>query len=424
MFLEGVYNILDEYLDEQNTSLIGKRDLMHESKKIIKTWKLSIHLLISLVISLHFSKAFGFLLALPPGEISTPLRERALVTYDPLSETQTVITQVAIEGAPSSFGILILIPSNSLKVTYTTTSIWRALKPFTHSKELWHRTLKMNTYSWLYHILLSEHSSQFNDKNSKEVLRSTATDSHSSEADMHQWLLGKGLSLTPNEALAVKEAYRAGLSILTLWVKRTKSAPATPHPPSDVTQPITPKEIWTSTWIYTTPTKRPYYLSLAPRSIHPRLDLLPRRYSFEINILTEGVSQARWRPKRERLFEEGEVDTESLDDHSLTSILPFDHYRSISRREVNRLNAKLRSTFWSFKRSGILTHYVLEPQEGMSTLDFQLTDTLPKTSSSRIIREQVHKVDVPIEVILSLLYGLWWLWFRYARRIERRIGSL
>jgi hypothetical protein len=397
---------------------------MHESKKIIKIWKSSIHLLISLIISLHFSNAFAFLLALPPGEISVPLRERALVTYDPLSETQTVITQVAIEGSPSSFGILILIPSTSLKVTYTTTSIWRALKPFTHSKEFWHRTLKMDTYSWLHHIFLSERSPRFNDENSKEVLRSTATESHSSEAEMHQWLLGRGLSLTPNEALAVKEAYRAGQSILTLWVKRRRGDALPASPSKDVTRPSALKEIWTSTWIYTTSTKRPYYLSLAPRSIHPRLDLLPRRYSFEINILTEGFSQARWRPKRERLFEKGDLDSHSLKGHTPTSILPFAHYRSISRREVNTLNAKLRSTFWSLKRSGILTHYVIDPQEGMSPLDFQMTDILPKSSSSKIIREQVHKIDVPIEGILSLLYGLWWLWFRYARKMEREIGSL
>ena len=59
------------------------------------------------------SVSHAFLLITPAHTHHNLLWERVLIVFDPMTDQQTTITQVAISGSPKSFAILILKGSDT-----------------------------------------------------------------------------------------------------------------------------------------------------------------------------------------------------------------------------------------------------------------------------------------------------------------------
>jgi len=93
-------------------------------------------------------------------------------------------------------------------------------------------------------------------------------------------------------------------------------------------------------------------------------------------------------------------------------------YKEVSRENVARLNDKLRGAPWSFRRGGGLTRFEASPAAGVWRASFERSLEPPRVEAAAEVRERAHELAVPLEPALLALYGLWWLWFRYAQREE------
>ena len=350
--------------------------------------------------------AQGFLLALPPGVEHTKLWERALIVFDPLTKSQTSISQVSVTGAVKSFAVLVPT-SNDTEITYTTTSIWRKLQSHTTPKTRSRRTLKLEPYSWFIRQLIPTIFDPPTLPHKRDVLRSKSTTIHLTEDELHVWILKKGLTLTASQSLSVKEIYESGSKVATLWVKSKRKRTIQKEPLAD--------ETWTSTWIMTKDTSDPSYRLVNPTPIHPKLNTHSRSGILKIYLLTEWPSTTEIQRVSSYENSGNPIDAQSRPKPWLQ---PLETY-SISRAQVNQLNAKLRSTMWNFKRKGVLSYFEGRAPQGVNNLYFKRNDMMNDLTLSNVITEErVHRFSFPLEVILILLYGLWWLWCRYAR-VER-----
>ena len=208
-----------------------------------------------LYITLIGTFAHGALLALPSGESERINWERALVVYDRLSQQQTVIGEVSVSGSPSHFAILLATPI--LTVSYTTTRIWRKMRPYVSHRSKLVKSLKINPYSVILRALRTPPQARDQSEGKIAVLKSSDTQVHLLERDLHAWLIRRGLTLTPEQALSVKKVYREKFVITALHVK-----------PRHQNSKKSPTETWTSSWVFTHEVQHPYYLYLSPTQLN------------------------------------------------------------------------------------------------------------------------------------------------------------
>lgn len=349
-------------------------------------------------------EARAFLLALAPGEQAAPLWERALVVFDPLSESQTVVAQAALKGAPSSFAVLVPVPKG-VELSYTTTSVWRELNAHVGPRVIYERRLSLKPYFWLARALNARQRAEGERAPEPGVWRSKHTALYATESALHEWLISKGLTLSAPTMLSLKEIYEQGLAVAALWVKPNPAAGEVHH------------ETWTSTWIITAPATSPHYWVARPGAPHPLLDEAEAPSALTVVTLTEwptrlAKSGSRRALSWDDLTPRGALGPEALEGARVVA------YKDISREDVVRLNDKLRGPAWSFRRGGGLTRFEGSVSSGVWRASFERSVEPPRVERDAEVRERSHELPVPIEPVLLALYGLWWLWFRYAQREE------
>ncbi|MBM4291566.1 MAG: DUF2330 domain-containing protein [Deltaproteobacteria bacterium] len=349
--------------------------------------------------------ARAFLLALAPGEEATPLWERALVVFDPLSESQTVVAQAAVRGAPSSFAALVPVPKG-VEIGYTTTSIWRELNAQVGARVVYEQRLSLRPFFWVARALSERRGGARARAPQPGVWRSKHTGIYATESALHEWLISKGLTLSAPTMTTLKDIYAQGLSVAALWVK--------PNPgPDDLHE-----ETWTSTWVISAPSTAPHYWVARPRAPHALLDLGEAPTALTLIMLTEWPTRLAKSGSRRALSWDaldaggGALGAEALEGGRVVA------YKEVSREDVARLNDKLRGAPWSFRRGGGLTRFEASPAAGVWRASFERSLEPPRVEAAAEVRERAHELAVPLEPALLALYGLWWLWFRYAQREE------
>lgn len=349
--------------------------------------------------------ASAVLVALAPGEETSPLLERVLVTFDPLSESQTVVAQASLQGALKHFAVLTAVPKG-VEISYTTTAIWNELNRYVGPKVIYERTLDLQPYLYLWELLSDQPKQRGADLETYGVWRSKHTGVYATEASLHEWLISQGLTLSTSHALSVKDIYAHGLAVAVIEVK--------PKRPKAHAHEVT----WTSTWIFTSPSISPHYWLARPRLPRPLNDdygPLEAIYPLNLTTLTEwptklasaGEPSSSWGELRAPLrVKHGD---ETLEEARLTA------YAKVNREHVARFNKKLISTRWNFRRGGTLTQLEAQPREGVWKVALERAYEAPRVERIVQTRERRYSLPLPIEPLIAILYGLWWLWFRYAQ---------
>lgn len=338
------------------------------------------------------SMSHAFLLVTPAHTYHNLLWERVLIVFDPMTEQQTTITQIAISGSPKSFAILIPV-RKEVDIHYTTTSIWRALEQQMKISQTHRREIKIYPYSWLFKHLIPNIGHTRKDSFKRNVLRSKDTLIHAKEIELHQWLLSRGLLLNTSSALSVKKVYQQGKVIACLWV----TPPTYKTSANKAHQRI--QNTLSSTWIFTMPTHEPFYDTLYPSSL--AIDSVSKTTTskLELTLLNEWKAQIEWNQERSS--------------QGVLSYYQANLFKTIDRFHVNRLNNKLRSTQWSFRRSGLLSKFEMKAPQGYQTLYFKPQKKYEATRK-KTVKIKRHDFYISIELGLLILWVLWWFWFRYA----------
>ena len=361
-----------------------------------------IPILFALSLAIYAHPTGAVLVALAPGEETTPLLERVLVTFDPLSESQTVVAQTSLKGALKHFAVLTAVPKG-VEITYTTTAIWNHLNRYVGPKVIYERSLDLQPYSYLWGLISDDQSEHDATLETYGVWRANHTGVYATEAALHEWLISQGLTLSASHALSVKDIYANGLAVAVIEVK-----PKRPEVHAHETT-------WTSTWIFTSPSASPHYWVARPRLPRPLSEApgpLEARYPLNLTTLTE------WPTQPARLSSSSGKLENSLRSASTAEPLPemrLTAYSKVSREHVSRFNKKLNSTQWNFRRGGTLTQLEAKPREGVWQVALERSFELPQVERIIQTRERRYALPLPIEPLLGLLYGLWWLWFRYAQ---------
>lgn len=348
--------------------------------------------------------AQAILVALSPGEQTSPLLERVLITFDPLSESQTVVAQASLKGALKHFAVLTAVPKG-VEISYTTTAIWNELSKHVGPKIIYERSLDLQPYFYIWKLLIDAPPKLDATLESFGVWRSNHTGVYATEAALHEWLISQGLTLSASHALGVKEIYAHGLAVAVIEVKPKRS------------NPHAHETTWTSTWIFTSPSASPHYWLARPKLPHPlaqEYGALESIYPINLTTLTEWPTQlvtqiSRFSSEKEHENLRLKDIQKYLDQVRLTA------YAKVGREHVSRFNQKLNSTRWNFRRGGTLTQLEARPREGVWKIALERTHEVPQVQRLTETKIRKYTLPLPIEPLLCLLYGLWWLWFRYAQ---------
>lgn len=365
--------------------------------------------LLSLSLALHHERTHAALLALPTGESEHILWERALVVYDQLSQQQTVIGEASISGSPSHFALLIATPQVPT-INYTTTRIWRRLLPYTSLQSTQVKRLKITPYSLLWRALSSPAENAEDEDGKTDVLRSNDTQVHLVESGLHEWLIRRGLTLTPEQALSVKKVYREGFAITALHVK-----------PRHRQKEPKVSETWTSTWVFTHDVQRPYHLHLAPSplmvpgltELEEKSDLLEKQrprlrlvflsdHTLAYKISEVGISNETKMAS--------ELDSGTLA-HKWTGVT-----HTLGRVEVSELNETLNSQNWSFNRRGVLSAFELSTPLGLQQIMGVEVNEESIIAPEVSVEEKIYQLNIPLELSLMIMTAL----FYFMRSRQQR----
>jgi hypothetical protein len=315
------------------------------------------------------------------------------------------VAQAALSGAPDRFALLIAVPKG-VEITYTTTAIWRELKRRVGPRVTYEQTLKLSVYSLLWRALNHTELTNTRPQERRGVWRSQHTGVYATESALHEWLISKGLVLSAPHALTVKEVYAKGLAVAALFVN-PKREEGHQH-----------KETWSSTWIFTSPASAPSYWATRPKLPKPfKREPSPtdQPYTLTLTTLTEWPTKV---PRSGQALRGdwgtlSSEDTQRAHNNSLSAPL-VTAYTEVDREQVARFNHSLHSTRWHFRRGGALTQLEAEPLEGVWQVNFERSYEAPKVRRRTEAHAREHHLPLPLEPLLLCLYGLWWLWFRYA----------
>jgi hypothetical protein len=320
------------------------------------------------------------LLVLPSGEQHHIVWERVLVVYDSLSMQQTVIGESAVSGSPSQFAILIATPKVAM-INYTTTRIWRKLGRYIKQKEFKTRTLSFSIYSWLWKMLKSPNQVVQNVTDKVDVLKSKDTQVHIRESALHEWLITRGLSLTPEQALSIKKVYNSGLAVTVLHVK-----------PRAQKRQVPIHETWTSTWIFSHEVDEPHYLSLFQT---------PLGFREEVSQTSDNQLKLYFISDQTLAYS---INSENKEETYTEDACMQGVAEVLSRVEINELNYALNAQNWSFNRRGILSAFELTAPLSIQRIRGRRVDRSKIQPRPTKIVPQVYLLAIPVELGLILLY--------------------
>jgi hypothetical protein len=89
---------------------------------------------------------------------------------------------------------------------------------------------------------------------------------------------------------------------------------------------------------------------------------------------------------------------------------------AVPGREVLRLANEAGGNPWNFRRDGTLTAFDVRRPGGLGVVRFVRVPPRPSIHPAARHELKVHRVRVPVELIVCGLALLGWTWMRYARR--------
>ncbi len=327
-------------------------------------------------------------IAPPPGKEVVVLDESVIIVHDPLTSRQTVLVQHTFEGTGSPFGILIPTPKPA-NVEVISDRVHRAFAAQIHPQAQTQRSLELNYVSWAGACSVREVGDpevEVGAESKASGATAIATNLGAAPEPLHDWLLSEGFTVAPAQALVLDELRGRGWTIVAVAV----------HPPSGNAAPA--PRLRGPALAITHEANEPIYAASHP-PFALTLSSTVLAPPLELGVLTEWAVG---------------LDVESPP-------TPF-YADAITGRETLRIANESRGERWSFRRDGTLTVYAFPRPTGLGIVRFVRVAARPPTHPAVRPIEKVHRVAVPIELLIMLIGLLAYLWTRVAR--GRRLPRL
>lgn len=331
------------------------------------------------------SAAHGAVVAQPPGQAVTVLSEQALVVFDPLDGTQTIVLQHLFEGTSTPFGLLIPTPAPP-RISLHGERLRRAIHNKLHPRGKVQRTLDLQIVSWVGGCAVRQVGdgplTAEDEKRKPRSARAKPSSLGSAPEPLHDWLLGNGFTLGPAQAAWLARLRALGWTVTGVVVK---------PPAGDGTPPP----------VLRGPVIALTHAADAPMlaAAHPpfALDESPDSVPLEVAVLSEWAAALDVTDPPE----------------------PF-YAHTIAARALSRMSSEAGGLPWAFRRNGTLTAWSVSRPTGLGILRFNRTEPRQSVRPTPTPRIRAHRLHVPIELLLLAAAAVFWIWLRFGRRRSTR----
>lgn len=336
------------------------------------------------VLTFAFCLIWSFLaraaiIAPSPGQTIETLEEHAMIIFDPLTGTETLVLQHIFSGTSRPFGILIPTPTPT-QVSIQPESLSRAIHQRLHPKGPERSTLDVQFISWAASCAIRQVGDEPNSQKGNASAPTTKAEGNhlgSAPEPVHDWILKNGFTLSPAQAVWIRSLQNTGWSLTGIVVRPMQSDGQAP--PSRLKGPVIS---------LTHAAEEPVFAAgHPPFALHSNQSKYP---DLEIAVLTE------WSVNIESMYTE----------------VPF-YSDMISGHEAARLSSESTRS-WAFRRDGSLTAFHIPRDESTNILRFTPTDPRPTIKPVPAATVRPHHLRIPVEAffIITILgvYGLIRAW--------------
>ncbi len=310
------------------------------------------------------------------------VEERALLVYDPLTSSQTIVVQHFFEGTYSPFGLL--IPTRKpAEVQRASERLAKSLRNRLHPRGRLRRTLDVEFVSWVKGCAIREVGDDpFVEAKAKEPPAAAAAETANlgtAQDRLHDWVLSHGFTLSPAQTEWISRLRSSGWAVVGVVVRPPVTGLAPP--------PVLRGPVLVLTHAAEGPTyaaAHPPFALNGPASEPPKLELA---------VLTEWAVS---------------VDVPGARDPFFAAVL--------SDRDVVRIGTESGGLPWAFRRNGTLTAFELPRPEGEGIARFTRGHPRPTTKPRATPRIRADHVRLPIELLLLVVGLAVWGWLRFGRR--------
>ncbi|MCB9522224.1 MAG: DUF2330 domain-containing protein [Myxococcales bacterium] len=318
-----------------------------------------------------------------PGEHVTLLREQVLLVFDPLTATQTIVTQHEFAGTATPFG-LIIPTQGQAKVSVASERLQRAIRSRLHPEGKIQRSLDLRLVSWLGGCAVREVGdgpTAAESTGRPPMAAAEPTLLGSAPEPLHDWLISNGFTVSPAQAAWLARLRAQGWHLTAVVVNPRQKGLA---PPPVVRGPVL---------ALSHPADGPAYAAAHPPFALPKPGAGWGGPPLEVAVLTEWAVTPDVQPEPAPFFAD-----------------------SLSGQEVSRIGNEAAGLPWAFRRDGTLTAYEIARPGGLGVVRFGRSDPHPSVRPEPEPRLRAYRLRVPIELLMLAGLLVAWIWWRYGRR--------
>lgn len=329
-----------------------------------------------------------------PGRDVRVVRTQALVVFDPLSASQTVVFHHEVEGTADGYAVVVPVPEDA-RVRRVSDRLMRAVDARLHPTARSRRALQVEVTSWVGGCAVRTVGDHPTNPTSRKVPHSSGEPQlvgRGSEG-LHDWLLERGYTLAPAQAAWLSRLRAAGWTFVAMAVR-----------PPDLDGPPPPR------------IRGP---AIAITHDAPVPILAVRQPPFAV----DGGRSSDGPPLEVGVLTEWSVDVE------LPAPTPPFYSGTLTGRQVTRLGADAGGVPWAFRRGGTLTGFLFPTAAADAmTVDgapgvVRFPRTEPRPAITPPPRDDLKSFVLKVPLELPLLLGgvVFWGWRR--RRTRPRMGG-
>ena len=337
-----------------------------------------------------WTDARAAVIAPAPGQTVETLFEEVVLVFDPLTGQQTTLVQHVFSGTATPFGLIVPTPRPA-DARRVSDRVMLALDAALHPKAKVHRVLDLNFTSWVGNCALREVGDLPDDSPRTPTLVGSAgetTPLGNTAEPLHDWVLENGFTLAPAQVVWLDELRSRGWSLTGVVVRPPIMDGA---PPERLRGPLIALSHEAEEPIYAAG-HPPAAIDAQRGARPPRLDLA---------VLTE------WPVG---------LDAEQSPEPT--------YLDALDGREVARIAQMGGEPRWSFRRDGTLTQFPIDRPDGPGIVRFVRVAPRPSIRPEPAPITRVHRVGVPIEVMVMAFAALVWGWIRWGRRRAEPPGRM
>ena len=345
-----------------------------------------------LLVTVLSSSAGSTLVIAPPGEVMEVRAARAVLVFDPLTQSQTTILEFVIGPVGDAFGLLVATPTPP-QLTILKTSFFKGIDKRLYPAPSTARSIDIEFQSTLGNLLSREVGDDIRMGDAPKALlleMASITALGRDEIMFDRWILERGLTLTPDQSNHLFKMRNMGWSITGIYLRPTKKSPETLVGRT----PVLALTFETSEAAFSTRGKPDTASIIASSMSEPSIE----RALMEISVISEWPARLS--------------DKQNLD--------PF-YVNELDAGSLVRWAKLGRAHPWTFKRDGYMTTFQAPRENRSGVLRFGPAQRYIQIRPQPQVSEDRIEVNVPLEAAILAPLITFWIW-RRARRRQQIFG--